>query len=107
MEGPLGGGPVTLPVIARLEADFDVIKARRWYDRQWKGLGNRFRDKVLVALERIESNPFLYAPIWTDVRVAPVPKFPYHIYYRVLDTRVDVFGVFHAKRHRRVWQKRM
>jgi len=98
---------MNLPAILRTVADRDVDKAHQWYDRRGRGMGRRFRDRVELTIERIESNPYLYAPFWTDVRIASVPKFPYLVYYRVTPTRIDVFAVLHASRNRRAWRKRL
>jgi hypothetical protein len=98
---------VTRPLALWLEADRDLIRITRWYNRQQLGLGRYFWNQAQFAHDRIESNPELYAPIWLNVRVGRIPKFPYLIYHRIRTDRVEVFGVLHAKRGRRAWRSRL
>jgi len=35
----------------------DIEKAKAWYDKQQKGLGNKFADAVFKSIESVQSNP--------------------------------------------------
>ncbi len=42
-----------------------------------------------VVLERIETTPEMYAPVWQDVRAARLRKFRHVVYYVVFSDRVE------------------
>ncbi len=52
------------------------------------------------------AQPDRYPIVARDVREAPVPRFPYCIYYRVKLDRVVVIAVVHTARDPSVWQGR-
>ncbi len=61
------------PALLRPDANRDVMKAIRWYNRKWNGLGKYFLSKILFQLDRIEQTPDLYAIQFADVRCCKVP----------------------------------
>ena len=92
--------------VFRTAAAADVEEAHNWYEGQRRGLGEEFLAAVQAALEQVESNPQLYAVLYRDTRRVLLRRFPYGLYYRVLDDRVIVVACFHAKRDPRVWRAR-
>jgi hypothetical protein len=42
----------------------------------------------------------------TDVRRAPVRRFPYGVFFLIDDDTIVVIGVLHAKRNPKLWVKR-
>lgn len=86
------------------EAEFDA--AALWYEQQQPGLGHEFVDEVDTILARIIDHPEGYPTVEHDVREAPVPRFPYAVYYRVRRTTVVVLAVFHGARNPAIWQQR-
>lgn len=91
----------------RPEAEADLASARDWYDQQRDGLGEEFLEAVQVTLGHIEATPTMHAPIYKDVRRGFVRRFPYLIFYRILDDGVEVVGVVHNRRHPKTWQSRV
>jgi len=55
------------------------------YESREPGLGNRFVQQVRDTIERIAQNPFQYQVAIDDARRARVRRFPYAVWYRVLD----------------------
>jgi plasmid stabilization system protein ParE len=97
---------VNLPVILRDDAASDVASATHWYERQRSGLGDEFLDSLNSRLSEIEAAPLAYAVTYREVRRAKLRRFPYIVYYRLLDDRIEVLGVLHGSRDPRVWQQR-
>jgi toxin ParE1/3/4 len=87
-------------------AEADVEEAFDWYEAQRPGLGFAFRHAVDVAMAAAESNPEAYAILHRETRRILLPKFPYALYYRVVEENVVVVGCIHAKRHPRTWRSR-
>ena len=95
-----------IPLLLTAEAEADVEEAFRWYEDQRPGLGTTFQHALDVAFLAVESRPATYPVIYRDTRRFLLPKFPYAIYYRVLEERIVVVGCLHAKRHPRTWRSR-
>ena len=96
-----------LPLVIRPEAQADLLDAREWYNRQRAGLGNQFVDAVEELFEQIRKDPDFYACTMKSVRRGKIRRFPYVVYYRVLDDRTEVLAVLHGSRDPRVWQRRV
>ncbi|HKP36806.1 MAG TPA: hypothetical protein VJT71_08100 [Pyrinomonadaceae bacterium] len=47
-------------VVARPEAEDDIIEAAEWYDTQRTGLGDEFIEDILSVLSALETNPLLH-----------------------------------------------
>jgi plasmid stabilization system protein ParE len=88
----------------RSDARRDVLSARRWYERQSAGLGDRFGEELAAAISSIHEQPFLYATIYRNVRRAMTRRFPYAVYFIVDRDRISVLRVLHQARDPRVWQ---
>ncbi len=77
-----------------------------WYEAQRPGLGLAFRHSVEVAVAALAGNLEAYAVLHRDTRRVLLPKFPYALYYRILEQHIVVVGCIHAKRHPRAWRSR-
>lgn len=87
-------------------AEADLAEAFGWYEAQRPGLGLAFRHAVDVAVAAAETNPEAYAILHRHTRRVLLPKFPYALYYRVVENNIVVVGCIHAKRHPRTWRSR-
>jgi plasmid stabilization system protein ParE len=97
---------VSRRVAFRRAARAEYARAVRWYNRQRPGLGDEFEAEVEAALSAVANQPELYPTAGGDVRVAPVHRFPYAVYYRVRSDLVVVIAVFHQSRDPAEWQSR-
>lgn len=94
------------PVLFTAAAEADVEEAFQWYEAQRPGLGAAFRHALDVAVAAVEGGPESYAVLQRNTRRVLMPKFPYGLYYRIMDESILVVGCIHAKRHPRVWRSR-
>lgn len=97
---------MSLRVVVRRQARAEFDDAFDWYERQRAGLGVEFAGCVRTVFDRIAAMPELFAPVYRDIRKAPVRKFPYTVFYRVKPKGVVVLAVFHCKRDPNVWKSR-
>lgn len=77
---------------------FDEIQdAILYYEGKQSGLGLRFKETVLSAIESLKRNPF-YQVRYSTFRCLPIKKFPYMIHFEVDENakRVDVFAVINT-----------
>ncbi len=94
------------PLVFRVAAAADLEEAYRWYERQREGLGEDFLSAVQVAIETLGSNPEAHPVLHRDTRRILLRRFPYGLYYRVLDAEIVVVACFHAKRDPKTWRSR-
>ncbi len=69
-------------------------------------MGDDFRADLAAALARIQQNPDLYAIQSGAVRVCPLHRFPFSVYYEVLADRIWVAAVGHQRRRPGYWSSR-
>ncbi|MBN2490381.1 MAG: type II toxin-antitoxin system RelE/ParE family toxin [Planctomycetes bacterium] len=84
----------------------DVDDAFLWYEAQEPGLGEEFLAAIEATLRAIRENPHRFPVVFRDTRRALVRRFPYAVYYRVLDDLALVIACFHARRDPKRWRKR-
>ncbi|WP_084185077.1 type II toxin-antitoxin system RelE/ParE family toxin [Desulfonatronum thiodismutans] len=90
----------------RKEAETDIENASVWYEKQFLGLGHEFLDKIDESLDAIQNNPLMYPVVHRDTRRALIGKFPFAIYYRILDGFIIVVAVMHGSRNPLCWKER-
>jgi len=93
--------------LVRPEAESDLAEAQTWYDEQRVGLGDEFITAVESAFEPTRDFPQGYAVEYRQVRAAPLRRFPYVVFYRLIGEVVQVLAVMHGSRHSREWQSRI
>ncbi|MEM6821372.1 MAG: type II toxin-antitoxin system RelE/ParE family toxin [Verrucomicrobiota bacterium] len=83
-------------VSIRKEAEVDLLRAREWYDQIDRELGERSLAEVSVAMQELASDSLIPSLYYRDFRRILLKKFPYKLFYQVIDKRVIVFRVLHA-----------
>jgi toxin ParE1/3/4 len=98
-------------VVARPEAEDDVLEAANWYHRQRAGLGDEFVEEVLAVFDALEVNPLLHCRRHPtkNIRWRYPERFPYRVIYEVIEEErlVVIAAVIHAARHDRLWRRRI
>jgi toxin ParE1/3/4 len=89
-------------------AQEDIIESITWYNQEKPKLGFDFFDELSEALGTLEQNPKLFAVRFKAVRAIPLKRFPFLIYYEILDSenRVIVLGALHTSRNPKTILKR-
>jgi toxin ParE1/3/4 len=98
---------MSLLVVVRPESQADLRETREWYEHQQPGLGDAFLDRVDDTIVRIQKMPRMYATVFRDVRRVKIRRFPYLIYYRLQQSRIEVIAVLHGSRDPRLWKGRV
>jgi hypothetical protein len=81
--------------------------ARRYYDSQQAGLGNRLAREVSIASARICQWPRAFPFQHGEVRKCLLEHFPYKLLYALRDDRVLVVPVAHLHRDPDYWLDRL
>jgi plasmid stabilization system protein ParE len=93
-------------VVFTAAAEEDIAEAVDWYEVQAPGVGARLIDELGAVVRRLVNNPLQFPIAHKDVRRALVRRFPYAVFFRVLDGSVEVIGCFHTSRDPRRWRSR-
>ncbi len=96
---------MTAPIF-RPAAAADVEDAWQWYEARRDGLGDEFLDVVQATLESITAHPESAPVVHRDVRRQLLRRFPFGLFYRIVEGQVVVVACFHAKRSPRLWRSR-
>jgi plasmid stabilization system protein ParE len=97
-------------VVARPDAQDDILQAANWYDRQSVGLGDEFVEEVVALVDALATDPLFQSRSHPtkNIRWRYPKRFPYRVIYEVIEEEqlVVIGAVLHAARHDRVWRKR-
>jgi toxin ParE1/3/4 len=97
---------MTLPIVLRDEAQAEFDEAFDWYDAQRVGLGPAFADEVQRVFDHIAAHLLMHQVVFADIRKGVVRRFPYCVFYRPHQDRMEVIAVFHISRDPSIWQGR-
>lgn len=90
----------------RKEAEADIVEAFEYYESCRKNLGHDFLLAMEAPLNKIHRNPLLYKEIHRQIRRVFINRFPYGIYFVIIENNLIVIGVIHARKNPRHWKKR-
>jgi plasmid stabilization system protein ParE len=88
------------------DAAEEARDATAYYEGLQPGLGDDFRTELQAAFTRIQQNPQLYAAESGSIRVCPLHRFPYSVYYEEFDDRLWVAAIAHQRRRPGYWSRR-
>lgn len=83
-----------------------MAEAFAWYEGRRTGLGHEFLEEVSGTLAAVEAQPQRFVVAIDDIRMAPLRRFPYVVYFVDLPRHTSVIAVVHGRRSPRVWQRR-
>jgi plasmid stabilization system protein ParE len=98
---------VSLEIVLKPKAVADLEETKAHYEELRSSLGLSFAIEVAVVFDRIGQFPELYARVWKHVRAAKLRKFPYVTYYQIVDEKIEIIAVLHAKRRGSTWRTRL
>jgi len=87
-------------------AERHIDEAREWYGAHSPDLEERFAATLADTLSTVLDHPLAFQEVERGVRRAPLPVFPYVVYYRPTAQAVRVLAVLHTKRHPETWKTR-
>jgi toxin ParE1/3/4 len=97
---------MTMPVILRRLAQAEFDDAADWYEQRRAGRGAACTAAVRQVLTQIAGQPETYPQVHGGIREAPVPGYPYAVYYRPEAGQITALAVFHTSRDPAEWHRR-
>lgn len=80
------------------ELEEDVIAGYAWYEGKVPQLGEEFLRMFYACAGGILRNPLLYPKVYREFRRRLLRRFPYALYFRIKESEIIVFGLFHCAR---------
>src|SRR6266568_464600 len=68
----------------------DMREAAARYESERRGLGRFFLQKLRALFQRVKNKPLQFPEIAHGIRRALVPKFPYGVFFRILEKKTIV-----------------
>jgi len=90
-------------VIFSKYAVLELDDAVDFYNQEYPGLGNRFKQEVKKAALRISEYPTAWSIERGDIRKYLLHKFPYKLLYSVEDDHLFIIAVAHQHREPDYW----
>lgn len=88
------------------EAEREFIESVKYYEAQEPGLGSRFRDEVVAAVDRIVGNPESARLRPEGYRRVNLRVFPHYIAYVIREQTLWIVAIAHAFRRPEFWMER-
>ena len=83
------------------EVDNDIEIAKFWYYEQSPDtdLEERFADAIKEVIAKLQKNPFIYYPIFENIRVAHPKFFPYGVHFIINEVKKEILivAILHNK----------
>jgi plasmid stabilization system protein ParE len=95
-------------VIVRPLAVEDIASAATWYEAQCPGLGVDLTDEIIRAIRRAQEAPDLFRILRRrdGMRRVLTERFPYRVFFTVIDETLYVHAILHCAQHDRHWRGR-
>ncbi len=90
-------GSVKYRVVIRAKAEADMLAAARWYEEQSPGLGTEFLRATEICIASVSRNPSMYAAMYRNIRRALFRRFPYGLFFLLLDDTLIVVACLHGR----------
>ena len=87
------------------EATMQIKNIVLWYNTESKGLGERFKKELKLALEKTKLNPTYSSFRYDEIRYAIPFKFPYAAHYSIDQRLIIIHAVFAFKESPEKWIK--
>lgn len=88
-------------------AEIDLEHAKDWYEIQKENLGDEFLVAISETLLHIKKDPNHFSQTKKNTFKAVVKRFPFSIYFTIINEQIIVFAVFHHSRNPIVWKNRL
>lgn len=91
----------------RRAAEADIQEAYEYYEECRQGLGQDFILCIEASLDKITKIPNHYPVIHRNIHRILVKRFPFGIFFIVIENTIIVLAVMHGSRSPQRWKVRM
>lgn len=94
-------------IIFSLGAESDFLEITSYYREIREGLNDDFVLCLEMELEIIKRQPQIYKKAIGDARKAVLHRFPYKVYYVVMEKNIIIVALVHHKRSNRLIKQKL
>jgi plasmid stabilization system protein ParE len=94
------------PYVVRPAAARDIRSAYVWYEGEREGLGEEFLAEVRATIGAVLDAPEAYPALHRQTRRALVHRFPYGLFFRMVDGFVVFVSCTHTRKNPEIWKRR-
>ncbi len=84
----------------------ELEDAQQFYEMEFSGLGQRFRQEVKKAIDRIIAYPKAWSRERGDIRKCLLHTFPYKVLYSIEEDHIFIIAIAHQHRKPDYWVDR-
>ncbi len=84
----------------------DIREIVLWYNLQRIGLEDEFLVILNDKVSRLQNKPKMYQVMFRQVRAVTIRKFPYRVFYKIIDEAIIIIGVLHTSRNPTIIRQR-
>ena len=93
------------------EIENDIESAKLWYSEQSPNtnLDERFAEAIKETIKKLQKDPFIYYPIFQNIRIAHPKFFPYGVHFIINEDKKEILivAILHNKQHKSKLIKRL
>ena len=89
------------------DAEAELLDAVAFYEERVRGLGDQFLHESKLAVSELAGSPERWPIVEADIRRRIMRRFPFAIYFRVLESEIRRLVVKHHSRHPDYWRYRL
>jgi toxin ParE1/3/4 len=89
------------------EAEIDFDNSYNYYFEERHKVADAFFKRINMSFEDIKQNPFAFPVAYKNIRKYVVKKFPFVIYYQIVNSTIKVIAIFHTSRNPEIWNERI
>lgn len=89
------------------EAEADLDDSYNYYNEISFSVADTFIKQIGLSFDFIKQNPEVSPVILRSLRKFVVVRFPFVIYYRLIEETIQVVAIFHTSRNPKIWNERL
>ncbi len=89
------------------EAESDFDNSYIYYSVESENVADNFYKIINKGFQDIINNPEGFQKVFKNVRRYVIKRFPFVIYYRVMESTIQIIAIFHTSRNPEIWKQRM
>jgi hypothetical protein len=97
---------MSFEIIISQFAELELKQAVNYYNGKKPGLGDEFVAELDYIFEKIQKNPGMFPKVIERTQKAVLKRFPFNVYFIVVDTRVFITAIFNTWREPKIWRDR-
>jgi hypothetical protein len=96
-----------MKIIFLSDSEHELNEAISYYGKQSSGLDDEFMSCVDISIKKICENPEMYPIAINNIHKMYLKHFPYLIYYKNINNKIIIYGIFHCNRNPNIIIKRI